>query len=100
MTNLADMQRMIVEATTRDWVVVAEEIGCPGLVGQVMRLERQGATGPVAPRTWCITPSVLLASDERFGGLFSKIKPQVMRLNATQICCTGGILLVPKESIE
>jgi hypothetical protein len=77
------------EILAAHWEVV-EAPSVPGLVGELVRIERQQPN----PSVWfyAITPVKLGTGDERFQGIFSKAKPRVVNLIGDKLLCSCGIL--------
>lgn len=95
---MSTVNPLIVAAATKLWIVNSESVGCPALIGQTMRVERAGNLGPQTPRYWVITPADASPTDERWGGLFKNVKPNVLAVSDRGLMCSGGIELSLKET--
>jgi hypothetical protein len=72
------------------WTVIAEQAGCPSLVGSTVHIEIQ-QVNPMLRRA-VITPLNGRVSDESNGGIFTRIKPSVVSIQGDIILCSLGIV--------
>jgi hypothetical protein len=72
------------------WMIEQEAAGVPALVGVPVRIEIQ-TINPMLRRP-VISPLTGSASDERYAGLFGRIKPQVVRIDDDVLTCGLGIV--------
>ena len=92
---MSDRQKAEAFILSHHWVVVAESCGVPEIVGTPMRVQRISGTSPAMPYCLCITPLKLSEQDQRFHGLFKRVKPIIKKLEGTTLSCTPGIILEP-----
>ena len=86
---------------TSEFRVTKESVGVPFLVGQKVKVVKQNGLNPMMPPSYCIEPTEVRARDDRFMGLFKKIKPTVRDMQGSSLICTDGIvaeLVMEEES--
>jgi hypothetical protein len=96
--DTASKEEIIAFVTTTRWLVLGEQAGAPALIGQIMRVERASGLSPWSRGMLVITPDQLQPTDERFNGLFAKLKPFVKAYKGHRLYCSAGILLCPVET--
>jgi len=72
------------------WVIEQELTGAPGLLGTEVKIEIS-QVNPFA-KIASITPTKASPSDEKFHGVFAKIKPMVTTVQEDVVLCSLGII--------
>lgn len=72
------------------WTIESERAGVDGLKGSVVRIQIQ-QVNPMLRRA-VILPTHGSASDEKYGGVFGKIKPCVVAIHGDLLLCSLGII--------
>lgn len=77
------------------WVIETEHAGASGLKGTPVRIEFQ-QVNPMIRRV-VIVPTSGSVDDGKYGGVFGKIKPNVIAIKGDLLLCSLGIMARRKK---
>ena len=85
---------MVLKLSTKDlasvFVIEAESAGCHALVGSKIRIDIQ-QVNPMIRRA-VIVPTGGSPGEEKFMGIFGKIRPSVVSIEGDMLLCSLGIM--------
>ena len=77
------------------WIIESELAGAPGIVGVVIKIQVQQVNPMI--RRLVAAPAAGGVNDERYAGVFSKIKPSVSSVEGDLLLCSLGIVARRKK---